>query len=81
MFADPTAFMAADPAKALRGQVAARRGSAQQRCIAVAVGRATYPAGAIAAVDCVVLTWPNSAWSESRIRTFWTRPWQASDMN
>jgi len=31
--------------------------------IAVAMGRSTYPASAIAAVDCVVLTWPNSAWA------------------
>jgi CRP-like cAMP-binding protein len=30
--------------------------------IAVAMGRATYPAAAIAAVDCIVLTWPNSEW-------------------
>src|SRR5687768_8257049 len=29
--------------------------------IAMAMGRTTYPASAIAAVDCVVLTWPNSA--------------------
>lgn len=32
--------------------------------IAVAMGRNTYPASAIAAVDCVVITWPNSAWHE-----------------
>ena len=32
--------------------------------IAVAMGRTTYPASAIAAVDCVVLTWPNAAWAE-----------------
>lgn len=30
--------------------------------IAMAMGRTTYPASAVAAVDCVVLTWPNSAW-------------------
>lgn len=30
--------------------------------IAVAMGRTTYPASAVAAVDCVVLTWPNAAW-------------------
>lgn len=40
--------------------------------IAVAMGLATYPASAVAAVDCVVLTWPNSAWLElqSRVPTF-----------
>ena len=27
--------------------------------IAVAMGRSTYPASAVAAVDCVVLAWPN----------------------
>lgn len=32
--------------------------------IAVAMGRSTYPASAVAAVDCVVLTWPNAAWTE-----------------
>ena len=32
--------------------------------IGVAMGRDTYPASAIAAVDCVVLSWPNSAWKE-----------------
>lgn len=32
--------------------------------IAIAMGRATYPASAIAAVDCVALSWPNSAWPE-----------------
>jgi CRP-like cAMP-binding protein len=31
--------------------------------IAVALGAPTYPASAIAAVDCVVLAWPNSAWA------------------
>jgi len=35
--------------------------------IAVAMGRSTYPASAVAAVDCVVLTWPNSAWSEFQV--------------
>lgn len=30
--------------------------------IAVAIGRDTYPANAIAAVDCVALVWPNSVW-------------------
>lgn len=40
--------------------------------IAVAMGRATFPASAVAAVDCVVLIWPNSAWSElaSRFPSF-----------
>jgi CRP-like cAMP-binding protein len=36
--------------------------------IAVAMGRPTYPATAVAAVDCVVLTWPNSAWPELQSR-------------
>jgi CRP-like cAMP-binding protein len=31
--------------------------------IAVAMGRATYPASAVAAVDCTVLAWPNSCWA------------------
>jgi CRP-like cAMP-binding protein len=30
--------------------------------IAVAMGRRTYPASAIAAVECTVLEWPNSRW-------------------
>lgn len=30
--------------------------------IAAALGRTTYPATAVAAVDCVALVWPNSAW-------------------
>ncbi len=30
--------------------------------IAVAMGRTTYPASAIAAVDCTVLAWPNARW-------------------
>lgn len=40
--------------------------------IAVTLGRPTYPASAVAAVDCVVLSWPNSAWPDfqSRIPTF-----------
>jgi CRP-like cAMP-binding protein len=37
--------------------------------IAVAMGRTTYPASAVAAVDCVVLTWPNSAWEELQSRS------------
>jgi CRP-like cAMP-binding protein len=36
--------------------------------IAVAMGTRTYPASAIAAVDCVVLAWPNTVWSELRSR-------------
>lgn len=36
--------------------------------IAVAMGRTTYPASAIAAVDCVALSWPNEAWPELTAR-------------
>jgi CRP-like cAMP-binding protein len=36
--------------------------------IAVAMGRSTYPASAIAAVDCIVLSWPNSAWQDLQAR-------------
>ncbi len=32
--------------------------------IAHAIGRTTYPASAIAAVDCVVLAWPGQLWPE-----------------
>ncbi|PWW00584.1 Crp/Fnr family transcriptional regulator [Hoeflea marina] len=32
--------------------------------IAQALGRSTYPASAIAAVDCVVLAWPGAMWTE-----------------
>ncbi|MCZ8548019.1 Crp/Fnr family transcriptional regulator [Mesorhizobium qingshengii] len=32
--------------------------------IATALGRTTYPASAIAAVDCVVLAWPSVLWSQ-----------------
>src|SRR5690606_21179833 len=32
--------------------------------IAHALGRTTYPASAIAAVDCVVLVWPGALWTE-----------------
>lgn len=32
--------------------------------IAQALGRSTYPASAIAAVDCVVLAWPGALWTE-----------------
>lgn len=36
--------------------------------IAVAMGRGTYPASAVAAVDCVALSWPNGAWGEFQER-------------
>jgi CRP/FNR family transcriptional regulator, nitrogen oxide reductase regulator len=36
--------------------------------IAIAMGRKTYPASAIAAVDCVALSWPNAAWREFQER-------------
>ena len=36
--------------------------------IAVAMGRSTYPASAVAAVDCVALSWPNSAWNDLQAR-------------
>lgn len=36
--------------------------------IAVAMGRSTYPATAVAAVDCVALSWPNSAWPDLQTR-------------
>ena len=36
--------------------------------IAVAMGRKTFPASAVAAVDCVALSWPNSAWPEFKER-------------
>ena len=32
--------------------------------IAVAMGRKTFPASAVAAVDCVVLSWPNREWAQ-----------------
>lgn len=32
--------------------------------IAIAMGRTTFPASAVAAVDCVVLSWPNREWAE-----------------
>lgn len=32
--------------------------------IAQALGRTTYPASAIAAIDCVVLAWPSNLWPE-----------------
>lgn len=36
--------------------------------IAVAMGRTTYPASAVAAVDCVVISWPNNAWRDLQAR-------------
>lgn len=36
--------------------------------IAAALGRTTYPATAIAAVDCVVLAWPSALWPELSAR-------------
>ena len=46
--------------------------------IAIAMGRTTYPASAVPAVDCVVLSWPNSAWPElqSRVPAFGTSAYQ-----
>ena len=46
--------------------------------IAVAMGRTTYPASAVAAVDCVVVSWPNSAWQElqSRVPGFGANAYQ-----
>lgn len=37
--------------------------------LAVAMARTTYPATAIAAVDCVVVSWPNGVWADLS-RTF-----------
>jgi CRP-like cAMP-binding protein len=36
--------------------------------IAAALGRDTYPASAIAAVDCVVLVWPSALWPQFTAR-------------
>ena len=36
--------------------------------IAVAMGLKTYPASAIAAVDCVALSWPNGIWADVTAR-------------
>ena len=36
--------------------------------IAAALGRTTYPASAIAAVDCVVIVWPSVHWSDLAAR-------------
>lgn len=50
--------------------------------IAVAMGRNTYPASAVAAVDCVVLSWPNSAWRDlqSRFPAFGASAYQTIGM-
>ena len=46
--------------------------------IAKAIGRDTYPANAVAAVDCVVLIWPNSIWQNTieRYPTFSTNTYR-----
>lgn len=46
--------------------------------IAMAMGRTTYPASAVAAVDCVVLVWPNAAWPglQSRVPAFGASAYQ-----
>jgi CRP-like cAMP-binding protein len=46
--------------------------------VAAALGRTTYPASAIAAVDCVALVWPNALWSElsSRFPSFATNTYK-----
>ncbi|MGE0241020.1 MAG: Crp/Fnr family transcriptional regulator [Parvibaculaceae bacterium] len=36
--------------------------------IAKALGRTTYPATAVAAVDCMLLAWPNEAWTDLATR-------------
>ncbi|MDP3898417.1 MAG: Crp/Fnr family transcriptional regulator [Mesorhizobium sp.] len=36
--------------------------------IAAAIGRTTYPATAMCAVDCVVLAWPTEAWADLAAR-------------
>lgn len=36
--------------------------------IAVAMGLNSYPASAVAAVDCVAIQWPNSAWHDFQAR-------------
>lgn len=36
--------------------------------IAATLGRTTYPATAVAAVDCVVLAWPSALWPELSVR-------------
>jgi CRP/FNR family transcriptional regulator, nitrogen oxide reductase regulator len=46
--------------------------------VAAALGRTTYPASAVAAVDCVVLAWPNGLWPElaRRFPTFGSTTYQ-----
>lgn len=46
--------------------------------IAIAMGQATYPASAVAAIDCVILAWPNSAWPglQSRSPSFGANAYQ-----
>ena len=46
--------------------------------IAVAMGQKAYPATAVAAVDCVVLAWPNAVWSglQSRFPAFGANAYQ-----
>jgi len=46
--------------------------------IAIAMGAPTYPATAVAAVDCIVLTWPNTAWPQmqERLPSFCTSTFQ-----
>lgn len=46
--------------------------------IAIAMGKTTYPASAVAAVDCVVLSWPNAAWPDlvARVPAFGTAAYQ-----
>ncbi len=36
--------------------------------IAVAMGLKTYPATAVAAIDCVAIAWPNTAWADFQMR-------------
>ena len=36
--------------------------------IAKALGRSTYPATAVAAMDCMLLAWPNEAWTDLAAR-------------
>ncbi|MCB0137948.1 MAG: Crp/Fnr family transcriptional regulator [Caldilineaceae bacterium] len=46
--------------------------------IAVAMGRSTYPATAVAAVECVALAWPSSVWHDlqKRFPSFGTAAYQ-----
>lgn len=47
--------------------------------VAAALGRTTYPASAIAAVDCVALVWPSTIWPEfiARFPAFGASTYQA----